>query len=222
MANEWSWIPEDWLPDSSEESLWTSVLRAVIAALLGAGAGAAYSVFVYQELFASMIQHLKLGLWLVGCVGAPLGGVVAVKFASHGVSDWKERFLKITLGITLPVVIAVFCYVLSRVAAVTFVVGPICLGMGIGALFARTKSAPGDWPNPPSKKRPVKSELFSIQGGKEGEVMEHEILVVAPQQRIAEVNVVHPAADALLERNVELATPTAEQVRDADKLLPSS
>jgi hypothetical protein len=48
--------------------------------------------------------------------------------------------------------------------------------------------------------------------------MEHEILVVAPQQRIAEVKVVQPPADAQLQRNVELATPTAEQAREADRV----
>jgi hypothetical protein len=48
--------------------------------------------------------------------------------------------------------------------------------------------------------------------------MEHPILVVAPQQRDAEVHVVQPPAAVLLERNVELAAPTAEQVREADKV----
>jgi hypothetical protein len=46
--------------------------------------------------------------------------------------------------------------------------------------------------------------------------MEHEILVVAPQQRVIEVKLVQPPADAQLERNVQLATPTAEEVRDCD------
>jgi len=48
--------------------------------------------------------------------------------------------------------------------------------------------------------------------------MEHEILVVAPRQRVAEVNVVQPPPAILLERNVELAAPTAEQVRESDRV----
>lgn len=45
--------------------------------------------------------------------------------------------------------------------------------------------------------------------------MEHEILVLGPQQRIIEVAVIQPV-DETLERNVALATPTAEEVRNSD------